>query len=100
VCRSYGSWAEGRETAWRWLTANHQQLKEVIGSLIGPHLPWLASGFCSEADRDRVMEYFGGLDEVAPGTERNLRLAGEYISQCARMRATYQDKLSEYLSER
>ncbi|MFW6052018.1 MAG: M1 family metallopeptidase [Myxococcota bacterium] len=73
---------ETREAAWRWLTENYDALADRMATTRAGALPWLASGFCSPEDAQRVERFFEPRISELPGGPRNLAGALEAIRLC------------------
>jgi alanyl aminopeptidase len=89
-----------RGVAWRWVERRYQEIVAMLGPMTATRLPGTAAGLCSDEDASRVEAFFASAQGVPPGTERNLLLALEGISHCARMRASIQPGLNRVLLAR
>jgi cytosol alanyl aminopeptidase len=87
-----------RDRAWMWMTRNYEALVSIIGDDYRPFLPWMGSGFCTDADRQRVERFFSEQSRSPAGTARNLGLVVENIARCSRLRASVRPHLSVWLN--
>jgi cytosol alanyl aminopeptidase len=77
------SMPETREATWAWLEENYDALVKRVATKRRGDLPWLAAGFCSDADAERVEAFFGARVEDLRGGPRALAGTLEVIRLCA-----------------
>lgn len=75
------------ERFWTWMTANYDPLLASLGGLAERNLPYLASGFCTAKDRDRVKAFFTSKLKPKDAGIRTLNNTLSRIEQCERSRA-------------
>jgi peptidase M1-like protein/ERAP1-like protein len=73
--------------AFAWLEANFDALARRLGDDSVSSLPFVGAGFCDQAGRDRVQQFFGLPAHQRPGSVRTLAQALEGVDQCMRLRA-------------
>jgi cytosol alanyl aminopeptidase len=74
---------ETREAAWQWLVEHFDELVQRVATKRRGDLPWLAAGFCSEEDAERVRAFFEPRVSALSGGPRALAGAHEAIQLCA-----------------
>jgi alanyl aminopeptidase len=77
-----------RDALWQWFTGHYAQIVARTGSFSGGQLPMLAArGGCSEAEAQRLQDYFQPkLGDVA-GVKRGLAQTHEAIMLCSALKA-------------
>jgi alanyl aminopeptidase len=88
---------EALPDAWAFVRENHDALVARLGPVAASHLPGLASGFCTRAERDAVERFFRAQPPL-PGRQRNLELALEDVERCAEARETLEEPLGRWLA--
>ncbi|MEZ4394205.1 MAG: M1 family aminopeptidase [Polyangiales bacterium] len=74
---------ESRADAFAWFTAHADEALGRLSEGARAGAPWLAAGFCDEADRARVESFFAPRAAAIAGSEGQLRGALEAIAVCA-----------------
>lgn len=74
---------ESRAAAFEWFTAHADEVLARVSEGARAGAPWLAAGFCDEADRARVEAFFAPRAAAIAGSEGQLRGALEAIAVCA-----------------
>ncbi|MEZ4473714.1 MAG: M1 family aminopeptidase [bacterium] len=87
-----------RRAGFAWLEAKYADVVRVVGPAVAPRLPYMAGGFCSAEQRDRVAAFFGAAEHAPDGTGRNLGRILERIDRCVRLRASLAEPVARWLS--
>ncbi|HEX7368664.1 MAG TPA: M1 family metallopeptidase [Rhodanobacteraceae bacterium] len=83
-----------RASLWNWFTAHEQQVVARTGVFSGGYLPMLAAGgSCSDAEAQRVENYFAPRLGQVPGLKRGLAQTHESIVLCSALKK-HQDPAS------
>jgi alanyl aminopeptidase len=83
-----------RDGLWNWLTAHYDRIVARTGVFSGGYLPGLAAGGgCSDAEAQRVENYFKPKLGQVPGLKRGLAQTHESIVLCSALKA-HQDPAS------
>ena len=74
-----------RDRVWMWMTRHYESLSN---RMTGSHdiLPWLAHGFCTTNDRERVKAFFSKQARSTTVTKRNLSTVLKAVDRCIRLR--------------
>jgi len=80
-------WRQGRrvdnqEPLFTWMTANYEELLARLPSSHRAWLPWRASAFCTERDRNRVADFYEERSKEHRGGPRALENVLEAIEIC------------------
>ncbi len=86
-----------RPVVWSWLTSHYPALRAKIGDNRAGGLVWLGSGFCSAKRHAEVKAFFEDPSRDAPGLERNLSKALEYVDRCVRYVAYVHEDVRTWL---
>ncbi len=80
-----------RDRLWHWFTAHYRQIVARTGVFSGGRLPSLAAGGgCSDAEAQRVEDFFRPRLGQVPGLRRGLAQTHESIVLCAALKAHQQ----------
>ncbi|MDE2271853.1 MAG: M1 family metallopeptidase [Xanthomonadaceae bacterium] len=83
-----------RNGLWNWFTAHYDKIVARTGVFSGGYLPGLAAGgSCSDAEAQRVEDYFKPKLGQVPGLKRGLAQTHESIVLCSALKA-HQDPAS------
>ena len=74
---------EGRDTAWVWLQANYDRVRERFGAEYSGYVPFVTGGFCDRTKAREVRAFFEPRMADTQGGPRNLASAVETIALCA-----------------
>ena len=92
-----GDTPEKEVVAFAWLEANFDALAQRLGDDSVSSLPFVGEGFCDQAGRDRVQQFFASAAHQRPGSARTLAQALEGVDQCMRLRARATDSVRAFL---
>jgi alanyl aminopeptidase len=80
--------AEGRTSMWNWFVKHYDQVLARIGTFASGRLPGLAGGGgCSQAEADRMTQYFTPRLKKLSGADRGLAQGTESTLLCAALQA-------------
>lgn len=88
----------GRERVWAWLKDNLPALRQKLGEQSSRSLPWLGSGFCTEAKAKEVEALFKSLPKQPTGMDRILKQVLSNIRRCEVNRAYSREGVKALLS--
>ena len=88
------------EATWAWVRANFPALVARAPDVRKPGLPGLASGFCSQEERDAAETFFQANAALIPGYGRTLAQTLEAIELCAALKAETGEALMAALEAR
>ena len=83
--------------AFAWLSQNFDPLAAKLGDDNVSSLPFVGAGFCDQAGRDRVQQFFAVPAHQRPGSARTLAQALEGIDQCIRLKARATTSVAVFL---
>jgi alanyl aminopeptidase len=92
-----GDTAAKQAVAFAWLEANFDVLARRLGDDGVSSLPFVGSGFCDPAGRERVQRFFDVPAHQRPGSARSLAQTLEGIDQCMRLRTRATDSVRSFL---
>jgi alanyl aminopeptidase len=76
-----------RDSLWNWFTAHYDRIVARTGVFSGGYLPGLAAGGgCSDAEAQRVENYFKPKLGQVPGVPRGLAQTNEEIVLCSALK--------------
>ncbi len=84
--------------AFAWLSQNFDPLAAKLGDDSVSSLPFVAAGFCDQAGRDRMQQFFGLQAHQRPGSARTLAQALEGVDQCIRLRGRATAPVATFLA--
>lgn len=84
---------------WSWIQAHQAQLSAKLGTQGTRTMPWLASGFCSEARAQEVEAYFKALPNPPTGQDRILGQVLSNIRRCETNRSYSQEAIKALLDQ-
>ncbi len=88
----------GREATWQFMKAHYDALVARMPREATGILPLFGSGFCDDAHRKDVAEFFAGRAEKLPGGSRNLAQVLEGMELCIALRGAQEGSMREELA--
>ncbi|HSN00729.1 MAG TPA: M1 family metallopeptidase [Rudaea sp.] len=80
--------AAGRTAMWNWFVKHYDQVVARTGTFAGGHLPGLAGGGgCSQAEAERMTQFFTPRLKEVSGADRGLAQSTESTLLCAALKA-------------
>jgi alanyl aminopeptidase len=80
--------AEGRTAMWNWFVKHYDQVLVRIGTFASGYLPGLAGGGgCSQAEAERMTQFFTPRLKELSGADRGLAQSTESTLLCAALQA-------------
>ena len=80
--------AEGRTAMWNWFVAHYDQILVRIGTFASGRLPGMAGGGgCSQAEAERMTQFFTPRLKELSGADRGLAQSTESTLLCAALKA-------------
>ncbi|MHB8448092.1 MAG: M1 family metallopeptidase [Rudaea sp.] len=79
--------AAGRTAMWDWFVKHYAQVVARTGTFASGYLPRLAGGGCSQAEADRMTQYFTPRLKDLSGADRGLAQSSESTLLCAALKA-------------
>jgi alanyl aminopeptidase len=86
-----------QKVAWQWMTEHYGEVAEKIGQARAGRLPAVGNGFCSEAGKQKLEEFFSKEEHRTVTTERNLEQTLQSIDQCMAHREEVADGVRSFV---
>ena len=87
-----------QEQTWSYIKDHWEQIHAQFTTSSGAYVVGAAGSFCSVEKHDEVLEFFNTHKVMA--TERALKIAGDNINSCIRLRQAQEPNLKTWLTER
>ena len=98
IPRSVAGTLDGRERAYRWMTANYARLAKRLPPELMGFMPFFASG-CSTDRLAAARAFFGQPAHHASGTEQSLGRVAAQVEECRGLRAREGETVKRFLEE-
>jgi alanyl aminopeptidase len=88
-----------RDATWDWVREHGDEVIEMApGSFRSQAIPGLGASFCSEIEKQELIDFIAAHAEALPGYERSLAQTEEGISLCAALKAASAEDLAAALA--